>query len=130
MFKKYEVEEGTGKHRVFLMAIVTQNGILASLVGGEQPHLGGVVISIPRPSLINPEECSCTSSVLPLLHHKDDEAARPVAEMLARETGMPVSVSAGIHVDNANGDDINKLMKNSLGCGKKLINLITIQFEK
>ncbi|MCL6610948.1 MAG: hypothetical protein K6T66_05330 [Peptococcaceae bacterium] len=122
--KKYEIEAGTGKHRVFLFALVTEKGILASLVGGEEPHLGGVVISVPRPSLADPEAASCTSSVLPLLGHKDDEAARPVAEMLARESGMPVSVAAGIHVNNATAGEIKELMENCLACGRKLLDRI------
>lgn len=122
--KHYEIEAGAGKHKVWLFATVTADGILSSLVGGEKPHLGGVVTSVPRPSLANPEVVSCTSSVLPLVGHKDDEAARPVAEMLARETGRPVSVAAGLHIDNATAADISELMKNCMACGRKLLDLI------
>lgn len=122
--KHYQVESGSGKHKVFLFATVTTQGILAHLVGGEEPHLGAVVLSIPRPSLANPEVVSCTSSTIPLVGHKDDEAARPLAEMLARATGAPVSVAAGIHIDNATGDDIELLQKNCLECGKKLLELV------
>ncbi|MHB8917551.1 MAG: prenylated flavin chaperone LpdD [Desulfocucumaceae bacterium] len=122
--KHYEIIEGKGKHRVFLYATVTDRGILASLVGGEEPHLGGVVLTVPRPSLANPDVVSCTSSVLPLVGHKDDEAARPLAEMLARNTGFPVSVAAGIHVKNAGAGDIEELKKNCLACGKKLLEYI------
>ncbi len=124
--KHYEIGAGSGKHRVWLFATVTARGILASLVGGEEPHLGGVVLSIPRPSLANPEVVSCTTSVVPLVGHKDDEAARPLAEMLARKTNLPVSVAAGLHIDNASVEDIRELMKNSLECGRKLLELAGI----
>ncbi len=101
---------------------------MAILAGGEEPHLGAVVITVPRPSLANPEILSCTSSVIPLVGHKDDEAARPLAEMLAREINCPVSVAAGIHVKNAGSQDIEELKKNSLECGIKLLKLIRDQF--
>lgn len=117
----YKIEAGTGKHRVWLFATVTARGILASLVGGEEPHLGGVVLSVPRPSLANPGVISCTSSLIPLVGHKDHEAARPLAEMLARETNQPVSVAAGIHIDNASPADIREYMENCLECGKRLL---------
>lgn len=122
--KHYQIESGTGRHRVFLFATVTAGGILASLVGGEEPHLGGVVLSVPRPSLADSAVVSCTSSVIPLVGHKDDEAARPLAEKLARETKMPVSVAAGLHIDNASAGDISELLNNCLECGKKLLDLI------
>ncbi len=122
--KNYEINAGDGKHRVSFFVTVTESGIMACLVGGEYPHLGGVVLSVPRPSLADPGVISCTTSVLPLVGHKDDEAARPVAEMLAKETGMPVCVAAGMHVDRATADDISELLKNCLACGNRLLELI------
>ncbi|MFZ5634142.1 MAG: hypothetical protein ACOY40_14965 [Bacillota bacterium] len=122
--KHYQIESGAGKHKVFLFATVTARGILAHLLGGEEPHLGAVVLSVPRPSLADSRVISCTTSTVPLVGHKDDEAARPLAEMLARETQCPVSVAAGIHVRNAGGEDIELLKKNCIDCGKKLLELI------
>lgn len=122
--KVYQTEAGSGRHRICLVAMETGRGIMASLAGGEEPHLGGVVISVPRPSLSDPAITSCTTSVVPLVGHKDDEAARPLAEMLARETGQPVSMAAGIHVKKAGAEDIDLLKKNCQECGKKLLALI------
>ncbi|HBV97597.1 MAG TPA: hypothetical protein DEF36_11200 [Desulfotomaculum sp.] len=122
--RQITVERGSGRHRVVLAATVTQKGIICALVGGEEPHLGAVVLSVPRPSLSHPENTSCTSSILPLVGHKDDEAARPLAELLARSTGCPVSVSAGLHVDSAGPGDIDILKKNAFDCGKELLELI------
>ncbi|MFZ5597451.1 MAG: hypothetical protein ACOY31_10625 [Bacillota bacterium] len=122
--KNFEVKAGAGKHEVVLYAVVTSKGIMSVLVGGEEPHLGALVLTVPRPSLSNPGVNSCTSSVLPLIGHKDDEAARPLAEMLARETGSPVSVSAGLHIKGAGPEDIETLKQNCIECGKKLLELI------
>lgn len=126
--KNYQVESGRGKHKVYLFATVTAGGILANLTGGEEPHLGAVVLSVPRPSLETPGVISCTTSSLPLLGHKDDEAASPVAEMLAIKTELPVSVAAGIHVRGATGEDIEIIKNNCIDCGRKLISLIEGQF--
>lgn len=122
--RHYNIESGTGKHKVYLFATVTGDGIILSLVGGEKPHLGAVVLSQPRQSLADPALTSCTSSILPLLGHKDDEVARPLAEMLARELSVPVCVCAGVHVDNASPGDIQILKENCTDCGKKLMELI------
>jgi len=122
--KQFEVESGTGKHKVYLFATVTQGGIMTVLVGGERPHLGAMVLSVPRQSQLNPGTVSCTSSVIPLTGHKDDKAAKPLAELLARKTSLPVSVSAGIHVDHASPEDIKKLKENSMDCGMKLLSLL------
>ena len=122
--RQVTVESGSGRHRVVLTATVTEKGIICALVGGEEPHLGAVVLSVPRPGLDDPGRTSCTSSILPLVGHKDDEAARPLAEMLARSTGCPVSVAAGLHVNSAGAEDIEKLKKNASDCGKKLLELI------
>ena len=122
--KRYEVESGAGKYKVFLFATVTADGIMAVLTGGEKPHLGAVVLSIPRTSLAGCRGLSCTSSVIPLIGHMDDQAAKPLAEMLARGTGHPVSVSAGIHVNNADIEDIEKLKENCMDCGRRLLDLI------
>lgn len=97
---------------------------MAALVGGEEPHLGAVVLSLPRQSLDDPGRVSCTSSTLPLVGHKDDEAARPLAEMLAREANCPVSVAAGIHIHRAAAADIEKIMENCMDCGIQLLKII------
>lgn len=122
--KQYEINNGSGKHKVYLFATVTTGGIMANLVGGDRPHLGAVVLAVPRRSQDCPDVVSCTSSIIPLIGHKDDEAAKPLAEMLAKETDLPVSIAAGIHIDNANADDIEIIKKNCLYCGSILIRRI------
>lgn len=122
--KQYEINNGSGKHKIYLYATVTTGGIMANLVGGDRPHLGAVVLALPGRSLPCRDVVSCTSSIIPLTGHKDDEAARPLAEMLAKETELPVSIAAGIHIDNASAEDIEIVKKNCLDCGRMLISLI------
>ncbi|KJS14803.1 MAG: hypothetical protein VR69_16110 [Peptococcaceae bacterium BRH_c4b] len=125
--KNFYIEEGEGKHKVFLWAVATGDGILVNILGGEKPHLGAVVVSLPRPGLADPSVTSCTTSVLPLPGHKDDEAARPVAELLAKVTGQPVSVAVGMHIHEAKKEDIDKLLHNTRVAADRLLKLLDIE---
>ncbi|SHJ41886.1 hypothetical protein [Desulfofundulus thermosubterraneus] len=122
MIKNLFFAAGEGKHRVQLQATLTGEGIIISLFGGEKPHVGAVVLSIPRPSLADPGRLSCTSTVVPRLGHKDDEIAKPLAEELAKASGQPVVVVAGLHVERAQAEDINLLVENSRQAMQQLLN--------
>lgn len=113
MIRDVCVSAGEGKHRVRLMATLTGEGLVLSLLGGEKPHVGAVVFSIPRPSLADPRRLSCNSIVAPLVGHKDDEIAKPLAEKMAKITGQPVALAAGLHVEGATDRDIALLKQNS-----------------
>ena len=112
---------GEGRWQVEARAFCTAEGIVVLLTGGERPHVGAVVLSLPRPSRAAPGRLSCTSTVLPLLGHKDDLVARPLAEELAVAYGQPVVVVAGVHVDEASEEDIARLVENCRAVGTTLI---------
>ncbi len=107
-----QLSEGAGKYRVEATLIATDEGYILHLLGGEKPHVGAVIISQPRESLTGDGSISCTTSNLPLLGHKDDIAAKPVAEAIVKATRQPVVAIAGIHIDNATVDDIEQLQSN------------------
>lgn len=113
MIRDICITAGEGKHRVRLMATLTGEGLVLSLLGGEKPHVGAVVLSIPRPSLADPRRLSCNSVVVPLVGHKDDEIAKPLAEKVAKTTGQPVVLTAGLHIEGATLRDITLLRQNS-----------------
>lgn len=103
---------GEGKFKITLIATITDEGLVAQIYGGEKPHLGAIALSTPRPSLADPEQVSCTTIVIPLPGHKDDQVAKPVAEEIAKAWGSQVLAVVGIHVDNAGDKDIEKLTDN------------------
>jgi pyridoxal/pyridoxine/pyridoxamine kinase len=111
--RRVKAEAGEGRHLVQAAATVTPNGIIVEILGGERPHVGAVALGLPRPSLADPEQVSCNVAVLPVLGHKDDEVARPAAARAARELNQPVAVVAGLHVERAGPDDINRLVANA-----------------
>lgn len=112
---------GEGKYKVSLLVTFSNDGMVCQLYGGEKPHVGAVVLSLPRPSLRNNNQISCNSSVLPLLGHKEDELAKPIAENIAKHFNQPVVMVAGIHINDATEEDIRILATNCWHCADHLI---------
>lgn len=112
---------GEGRLGITLLVTITQEGLVAQVFGGEKPHVGAVALSLPRPGLADPGKVSCNTTVVPLLGHKDDEIAKPVAEEIVKAWGSPVAVVAGVHVDNASREDIDSLISNCMEAAKALI---------
>lgn len=96
------------------------------MLGGEQPHVGAVVLSVPRPSLAEPLKTSCNSIVVPVLGHKDDEIAKPIAEEIAKKYSKTVALVAGVHIDKACPADIRKLVGNC----RKAVQIFLKEYDK
>ncbi|MCL0108025.1 proteasome assembly chaperone 4 family protein [Peptococcaceae bacterium] len=121
MLKTIQLSEGKEKYCVNVTATITGDGLIVQLTGGDKPHVGAVVMSLPRPSLKDASDISCTSYVLPRLGHKDDEVAKPIAEELSRRYNIAVVVVAGIHIENATESEIKKVLTNADAALQKLI---------
>lgn len=112
---------GESKYKVEAGAVITAKGVIVTVFGGEEPHVGAVAIAVPRPSLVETNKISSTSSVYTLIGHKDDDIAKPAAGMLARELNEVVVVIVGIHVDDATEEEIKILINNSQKVIEKLL---------
>ena len=84
--------------------------LLAVLQGG-QAHLGSAVLAVPRTSLADPEERSCTSSVLNQLGHKDEIPCRRIAEALCARTGRVTVCTGGLHWDGATAQQLRQVSR-------------------
>lgn len=78
--------------------------------GGERPHIGCVVLAVPRPSLSNPEIISATSSVWNLTGHKDEYICRELAEAVAKRKNAVTVCTGGFHMDGITKEQIQELM--------------------
>ena len=121
-----ELCAGTGKHRVELKIWDTGNGWVGSLVGGEAPHVGGVVLAAPRPSLTG-QGASCDLWLIPVPGHLDNDVAAPLAKELCSRLGVPVSLAAGIHIDRAGAEDIAQIRANCEAVGREFF--VRLQME-
>lgn len=86
-------------------------GICAFVSGGTSPHVGGVAIAVPRPRS-DGRGLTCDMSQICIPGHKDVHAAAEAAKMIALATEQVVSVTAGLHVDDATDEQIRQLMTN------------------
>ena len=81
------------------------------LYGGDKPHIGCTVLAVPRLSLSGDGSVSCTSSVINLTGHKDEQICRYTAETLCKNYQAAVSCTGGFHVDGITSDQIRELME-------------------
>ncbi len=106
----YEITKGEGSLRVSVSAIVSTNGVILYLFGGDLPHIGGVAVGVPRPSSRDPKRVTANVSVISIVGHKDDELARPIADRVTRALNRISVVVTGIHVDNASQKDLEAVV--------------------
>jgi len=79
--------------------------------GGERPHIGCIILAVPRPSLRDDGKISCTSSVLNVTGHKDEVVCREIAETLCRKYHCTVAAAGGFHVDNMTVEQIREVQE-------------------
>ena len=105
----WQGQEGEGRCQISLILIDTGNGLNGLLTGGGKPHIGGVVLALPRPSLSG-KGWSADVYITPVPGHKDVDVARTVADTLARELQCPVVVTAGIHSDELGPEELREII--------------------
>lgn len=109
-----EGEVGEGRYRIWGSLSRCPAGAVVAIFGGEKPHIGSVVLALPRPSLQKGKrEWSTTSSVLNLVGHQDEVIARDAAEVIARQLNCTVTVTAGVHIQAAREEELEILIDNA-----------------
>lgn len=77
-------------------------------INGGEPHVGCIVLAVPRPSLTG-QGISATVSVINRTGHMDDAIARAVAKQIASARNCAVACSCGIHINQASADAITQI---------------------
>lgn len=109
-----------GRIKISVKAFLVGEDLCVIISGGDSPHIGCVTLSVPRPSLSDLNKNSSTTSILNLLGHKDDEAAKYVSHKLSSRLNKNVVVTCGIHVDNITSEEIEI----TLGLLKELTDIL------
>ena len=99
---------GNGRTSLQVQLQNTGRGFNILLTGGDSPHIGGVVLALPRPSLRKDGSQSADSYIIPVPGHKDHLLAQHMAEDLAAATDLPCVVTAGVHSDDMTQDEITE----------------------
>jgi len=122
--KEISLKVGEGKYQVFLHTLFCGTDVSICIFGGEVPHIGAVAVAVPRKSLTGDGSDSASVSVICITGHKEDELARSIALRLSSKWLCNVTVSAGIHIDNAKQEDIDILSRNIEELMRKLIETV------
>ena len=109
-----------GAQEYLLEAVAVRCGDDLTVVigGGEKQHIGAVAVGVPRPSLKDKNIVSSSASVLCLTGHKEDLLARKAFGVKgsylpsARMLGHTVTVTVGLHIDDASAEAIAMLEAN------------------
>ena len=111
---------GEGHYRIEAAAILCGSDLSVTFAGGDTPHIGAVSLAV-----YEPERGSATVSTLTAYGHRDDELSRKAAKQLASALRCTVSVSVGIHIDDADEQDIRTLCENFERCQAELFEIVT-----
>lgn len=104
---------GKGRCRITAEARAIGEDLVVSIWGGSKPHIGSVVIAVPRTSLRRSLMTSSTCSCFNFPGHKDELVARMIAEKIAASKNKNTVVTAGVHIDNIKRAEIRKIIKNT-----------------
>lgn len=121
--KEIKLSYGEDRYIINLTAVITRDGISVILNGGEKPHVGGSALSVPRPGN-NKGKINCDTWITPRPGHRDSEVAALVSRLICINTGMTVAVIAGIHINQAQKEEIDLLIENSRGAARLLVTKI------
>ncbi len=107
------------------MRVVPLGDDLCVAVSGGREHIGAVVLAEPGPGReAKGGTVRATVSVLAVTGHREDEVAREVARKMASALGVRVSVSCGIHVDDAGPMDIQEIIKGVETLTRNMIHML------
>ena len=101
-----KVAVGEGKFVLEAQLTVTPRGMAVYACSPEFAHLGATAQAIPRPE----PGRTATVSILAVPCHRDEIPAHDIAAALATRFGVPVVASTGFHVEQASGDDLQRVL--------------------
>lgn len=101
-----KVAAGEGKFALEAQLTVTPRGMAVYACSPEFAHLGATAQAIPRPE----PGRTATVSILAVPCHRDEIPAHDIAAALATRFGVPVVASTGFHVEQASGDDLQRVL--------------------
>ncbi|MEG1824674.1 MAG: hypothetical protein RR501_07840 [Cloacibacillus sp.] len=88
-------------------ALLCGNDLNLCICGGSAPHIGAVAFAAAAPGR-GGAASACVSSIC-AAGHRDDELARSAARMTAAALNCRVTVSAGVHIDDASPKEIEEI---------------------
>lgn len=110
------VSFGEGKYGISGTAVLCGEDASLSFTGGTRPHIGAVSLAV-----YEPVRDSATVSTIAVYTHRDNELAEKCAKTVAAALKCTVTVSVGIHIDDAGPSELEILIKNFHQCCQRMI---------
>lgn len=111
-----EVSFGECPYTIHGTAVICGEDVSMTFTGGTLPHVGAVSLGI-----YESVRDSATVSTMTVFTHRDDRLSALAAKEAAKRLKCSVSVSVGIHVDDAAPEDLKRLCANFEKCLEMLI---------
>ncbi|WP_295787507.1 hypothetical protein [uncultured Veillonella sp.] len=103
---------GDAPYHIYGTATIIGDDLILAIGGSEGPHIGAVAVGTPCTSWTPGKERTATASIICVQGHMDDTLARQGALQLAAALNTTVTVTTGIHLDDASLEDIKILSNN------------------
>ena len=101
------VAAGEGRFALEAVVCVMDRGITVTAFSPGFAHVGATAQAIPRPE----PGRTATVSILAVPCHRDETPAHDIAAALATRFGVPCSASTGYHVEDANAQDLQRMLE-------------------
>ena len=108
---------------IYCQVIKMGEDLQVCVYGGNQSHIGSVVMAIPYQKN---EQVYATCSTITLPIHKDDLVAKMFASRLSREMKTTDCCSCGIHYDQATKEQLDEIVA---GC-KELLEMVVKKLKE
>lgn len=112
------------RYQIELKAFVCGLDYNVIICGGTHYHIGAIALGCAKMESDDLPGSKATVSVICGFGHRDDELARWAARYLATKLKCNVSVSAGVHIDDAKPEELTILMENCIESCKELISKV------
>jgi len=124
-----KASSGEGRHRADAVGIVTKEGVVAGVFGGERSHFGAVAFAYPTKAL-HSENIWLNLNVVSVPGHADFEETKSMAEKFAKELQQCVTAIWAVHLEPPyTEDDMNKARSNANQASDKLLEDVKKRFS-
>jgi len=121
---------GEPPHQVECQTIICGQDVIVIVGGGTGYHIGALALSNKMIVNNNSLQENTSVNVITLPNHKEHDLVKSAVNYLSESVNCSVLVVAGLHIDNANKNDIDRLVENFDECIKltknKLVNHFSI----
>lgn len=109
------------KYEIQLTAVSCGGDLSVVICGGQCHHVGAAALALGILPDGGRPKYSATVSTLSVPDHKDSVIAQELSAFLADSLGCRISMTVGIHMDEASKEDISILCENSRKICQKLL---------